>query len=92
VTARRLARTANLEDAMKKPIRRKPRPVSAGSWLIPIALTAASVVSIAHFNVNLLTGATQPAPASQSSTRSWTAPHAQHENPAREATHRGGPF
>jgi hypothetical protein len=81
-----------LEDAMKKPVRRKPRFAAAGSWLIPIALTAAAVVSIARFSGDVYGDAAASAAASPSITRAWSQPTAKPENGAREGAHRGGPF
>jgi hypothetical protein len=77
---------------MKKPIRRKPRFAAAGSWLIPIALTAAAVVSIARFNGDVYGHAAASAAASPSSTRAWSQPTATPENGARDGAHRGAPF
>jgi len=71
---------------MKRKIRRKAGLASAGSWLIPIAFTAAAVVSIARFNGGLpayaafapvlLQTSSQPASLPDGAAPEWK-PHGQ---------------
>jgi hypothetical protein len=80
------------EDAMKKPTRRKPRLATAGSWLIPIALTAAAVVSIARFNGELAAHAAPRSATSPSSGMPWAQPSAKPKEGSRENAGRGGSY
>ena len=83
---------SQLEDAMKKPIRRKPRLATAGSWLIPIAFTAAAVVSIARFNGVMSAHAAPQAVTSPTSGMPWAQPSTKPKEGSRKATGRGGSF
>jgi hypothetical protein len=80
------------EDAMKKPTRRKPRLATAGSWLIPIALTAAAVVSIARFNGELSAHAAPQSAASPPDGMPWAQPSRQPKDGSRKGTPGGGSF
>ena len=77
---------------MKKPTRRKPRLATAGSWLIPIALTAVAVVSIARFNGELSAHAAAQSAASPPSGMPWAQPSVQPKDGSRTGTGGGGSF
>jgi hypothetical protein len=93
VIARRPGPYHQQEEAMKKKIRRKAGLAAAGSWLIPIAFTAAAVVFIARFDGDTSAYAAYTPPVLlQTSTMPWSQPASRSEDGAQERTQRGHAF
>ena len=77
---------------MKKKIRRKAGLAAAGSWLIPVAFTAAAVVSIARFDGDISAYAAYAPMLPPTSTLPWSQPASLPKDGAQERTQRGHAF
>lgn len=77
---------------MKRKIRRKAGLAAAGSWLIPIAFTAAAVVSIARFNADLPAYAAYAPLLLQTGAQLRSQPKPLPENASPERSPRGQAF
>ena len=77
---------------MKRKIRRKAGLAAAGSWLIPVAFTAAAVVSIARFNSDVSAYAAFAPVLLPGSAMPWSQPASLPEDAASERTQRGQAF
>jgi hypothetical protein len=77
----------------KKKIRRKAGLAAAGSWLIPVAFTAAAVVFIARFDGDTSAYAAYTPPVLlQTSTMPWSQPASHSDGGPKERTQRGHAF
>jgi hypothetical protein len=92
VIARRPGPYRQQEEAMKKKIRRKAGLAAAGSWLIPVAFTAAAVVFIARFDGDTSAYAAYVPVLLQTSTMPWSQPSSLPDDGAPERTQRGRAF